>query len=781
MIAFRTRSRRLFVGTAVRIERFRGTIAMLNCAMSKLSRQRTGAVCLILLTSISPAWAQDEPAANVPQESSPLAVQPETIEEYFRSALLMVRLARPQLAKSYLEQLQALNPTDDDMLALRAEFGTSSFVLLRNVEGLEPVAGQLLDRLNEAARNRANEPGFVEGVIRELGGSARQRATAMDELRHLGPLAVPPILKNLDGQLGVDQETLAVTLMRLGTDAIAPLIGALESPEPAVQSVSIKVLGMVGSEDEAIWLLAPAFAEKSPEGVQVLARRALAQIRFDDAELAYRILSDGAAKKLLDRATAYLNDTYIWPEMITEQVDVPVWTWDADAGTVVEHRTSRRHAAIYLAERLARESAEVAPMREEPAVVVLAALLERTAEDTNWAPSLPTGPGTSHDLAVRSGPEVGTKVLQFALDNQLVGTATGILQALAENGSTSLLQGTASTSPMTAALNSPSQRVQFQAAMTILQWEPTQPFRGSRRVVEILARALNAESRPAGVVMDPNANRGQATAVLFADLGFQPTLVTTGKDGFEAIANQGNVELAVVHPNVIRWELTQTLANLRADARTASVPVIIFGPKEIRGTLEQHSRDFRRVAFINDVNSAADVYRELQPVLAQLSPPPLTQAQRAGQIKDAAYWLRNLATRNVGDVFDLSIAEDALIRGTSNPAVARDCIIALTGIGRDSVQTELLMLATAPALSDDLRELAAMQLAFHIRKFGGLLSQTDAQRLSSVWETESNAAVRTALASVIGSLHPKAPAARDEILASPMSPAPVSSQTQNIQ
>src|SRR5690606_40506589 len=101
---------------------------------------------------------------------------------------------------------------------------------------------------------------------------------------------------------------------------------------------------------------------------------------------------------------------------------------------------------------------------------------------------------------------------------------------------------------------------------------------------------LHADSTPASVVVDPNRIRALETAGLFTELGFPASMVPTGMEGFRIAAAHGNIELAVLHPNVVRWELSQTIANLRADSRTASIPVVIYGPAEIHDELDQIGR-----------------------------------------------------------------------------------------------------------------------------------------------------------------------------------------------
>ncbi len=64
------------------------------------------------------------------------------------------------------------------------------------------------------------------------------------------------------------------------------------------------------------------------------------------------------------------------------------------------------------------------------------------------------------------------------------------------------------------------------------------------------------------------------------DLGYVAELERTGSDGFLAAAESADVELILVSYDLHYgdWKLTDTLANLQADARTKGVPLFVYGP-----------------------------------------------------------------------------------------------------------------------------------------------------------------------------------------------------------
>src|SRR5229473_3956326 len=80
--------------------------------------------------------ATEKAALPVDPKRSPLAAEPKSADELFEATLLMVDIARFDLAALYLNQLME-EPLDDEMLmALRDKYGTAAFLKLANVEEL---------------------------------------------------------------------------------------------------------------------------------------------------------------------------------------------------------------------------------------------------------------------------------------------------------------------------------------------------------------------------------------------------------------------------------------------------------------------------------------------------------------------------------------------------------------------------------------------------------------------------------------------------------------------
>jgi hypothetical protein len=127
------------------------------------------AACVVwLMAYCSTASAQPAPAKTQVGEPSPLLVEPKTPEESFAAALLMIDLARVDLAQKYLEQFEASSPDDAMLMKMRDKHGTGEFLKLSRIKDLQPLSSQLLERLNAASRKQSEDPVFVDGLQESL-------------------------------------------------------------------------------------------------------------------------------------------------------------------------------------------------------------------------------------------------------------------------------------------------------------------------------------------------------------------------------------------------------------------------------------------------------------------------------------------------------------------------------------------------------------------------------------------------------------------------------------
>jgi len=698
-----------------------------------------------------PLHAQGVPKGAA-KEASVLIKEPKTPEALFDAVVLMLDLERPNLASQYLNQLMAVELDDATILKMRDKHGPATFLRLANDARFEPQGPELLEKMNAAFKRFAGDPARMDKLIAQLTGDPEKRESAIIQLRTTGGIALPRMLAVLDQAEPKQRDAIAYALTRMGK-AIGPaLIGALESPSEKIRAAAIEALGFAGSNDTVAYLWHPAFSDKSPAGTQLTARRSLARILKDDPKKAGELTVFGAAAQMEKVATTHFRNEHEW--ILNDDQQVDFWYWDRDINQLAARSLLPKTASLISGSRIARQALDLAPDRDRVRALFLGLRLALDAHLAGPGSALPQGPGTAHDVALEAGPEMALSVLDFSLKNPNPDASLAAIAILSQVGSKRLIDNrNGQASPLVAALNYPNFAVQFAAASAIMQFDPDQPFRSSQRVVEILKRALNDSGSRHALTIDPNKERGSTSAAWLGQVGYEPSSATTGQEGFKVAADRGDVSLVVIHAACIQWGLTQTIANFRADARTAGIPIVIYGPEGFDARLGRLLTDYPLVDFTTE--GEASFKRGVETFLARLDSPPPAAEHRDERIRAAGFWFAHIANGRRANVFDISSAEAALFEATNFNTVGVNGVIGLGAIATPSSQERLQEIATAEARAPEIREAAALALAAHVQNHGVLIGKDKVLAVKQALDKATNRNVRQALASVVGALRPE--------------------------
>ncbi len=711
------------------------------------------------------APAKPEP----PVEESPLLTEPKTPAELFDAAVLCDRLYRPRLAKQYLQKFLQSNPADDVLLALRDKYGPALFLRFSHNPDLQPVGSQVATLTTAATRKRNEDNGYLDSLIRNLSGPPEDRDTALETLNNIGISVVPRMLHHVSAPQGTESvEVIVQSIVRMGQRVVPVLLGALESTNEAVRTAGIQALGYLGSRQAVPYLLAPAFDEHQPAGIRYASRQALSRILGLPTDRGDGPPSFGAAAQLRKMAREALANRLPWP---TTEGLTDVWTWNNESKLVVDNRVPPAVANVYTALRFAREALGLSPEDPQTQALVVAADFAWRAEAPGGAANLAAAP---NDTSLLVGPEVLSDALTLGLKLGNPAVSVGALRALSAVGTRHQLYGSqAPRSPVLAALNDPNPDVQYAAAVAVLQAHPDRRFRGSQRVVEILTRAISGTNSPFAVVIDSNRQRANETAGLFTQIGFETVTALTGREGFEIAADRANVVLVAVHVNVIRWPLSQTVSNLRADARTAQIPIVIYGPESERQHVVGILTRYPQVDYLNESSTEAAVESQVGPFLKRALALAQTPANREQRIADAIGWLAEIARSNRTDIFPLDIAENPLMALSNDKNTYANAMIALSAIPRGEVQKHFAQLASTDRFDQAIRIDAAHHLAEHIQRYGLLLSRSEVTQLENALRDAPSSELATALSAAVGTLKPSAKRVADRLQAIPAPAAAV--------
>lgn len=704
-----------------------------------------------LMCLAAPACAQVAPKAK-DKDASVLLAEPKTPAALFDAVVLMSDLERPNLALQYLEQLMMQDLDDQTLLKMRDKHGPGQFLRLANDRRLHPFSVDLLDKMNAAFRRYAGDPARMDALIGQLKGTPEQREVAIIQLRSTGSVAVPRMLSTIAATTSVaERDSLIYALTRLGKPVVPALVGALDSPSDQIRSVGLEALGWLGSDSTQPYLYYFAFSEKQPPGVRQVAKQALARLQRGDTKKAHEVSSFGASTQLEKLAILHFRNEYEWP--LDDNGKVELWSWDRKANKLTSWIVDPKTASLMTGSQLARQALELSPERERLQGLYLALRLAFDAHLAGPGKPLPAEPGSTYATAVEAGPEVTLSALEVSLKHHNAVAALAALEILSQTGSRRLLDNrNGQASPLMVAMNSPSFAVQFAAASAILQFDPETPFRGSQRVVDVLKRALNDSGARHALTIDPNGERGATTGSYLATIGYEPLTAESGQDGFKLALDRGDIALIVVHAACINWSLTQTIANIRADARTAGIPIVIYGPENIEPKVARLLMDYPLVAFTTEGD--VSIKRGVEQFLARIEVPAAAAENRGERIRSAGFWFAHIASGRRTEVFDISSAEDVLFESTAAAEVGINGVIGLGAIATPGAQERLQEIATTPTRPPKLREAAALQLALHVQKHGVLLSKDKVVALKSASDAAQEPDVRRALTAVVGSFRP---------------------------
>jgi DNA-binding response OmpR family regulator len=436
---------------------------------------------------------------------------------------------------------------------------------------------------------------------------------------------------------------------------------------------------------------------------------------------------------------------------------VTAWHFDNTANLLQSTLADRDDVALHLGSRLAQQALSLSPENRRLQALVVSLVLTRSRMRTPWTESLPRGEGSAFDAALLAGGAVVSESLRDALATGQATTAVAGLEVMRSLANRHDLHGRGGRSaPLTAALNYPDQRVQFTAAMVIAETDPNGSFRGASRVVQVLARALESTDTPRVVVSGPKPERVSALAGLVSQSGFETRITSSGRDAFRIAAERGDVQLVVLDANVIRWSLSETVANLRADARTSGIPIAVVGDAMRIAAVERMLLRDPLMVYIQRPANLKGLRDQLNPFLRGLATEPLSAAERGELQRASIDLLVYLSDGRRSSVFDLRPAEAGLHSAIQVPELSNGAVYALAAIATPTAQDRLSTTVLQPDMSSGTRERAAALLAFHIQKHGVLLTKERVDEVRTAHADETSPGVKSSLASVLGALGPRA-------------------------
>jgi hypothetical protein len=546
----------------------------------------------------------------------------------------------------------------------------------------------------------------------------------------------------------------------------------LESPDPALAADAATALGEIGDREAVPFLTIPAAAATTTAmgaGLPTPPLRAAAQQAI--ARITGRPFADQSrtpVRVLTDAAWGYHRSRPEFPEE-----PVVLWSWDETKQAPAPRELRAAEANTILGLRFAREALRLDPSNRSAQVAQLSLALERAVEQVG-PEAVPAREPAAFAAATAAGPAILSEVLATAVADGKTGLAAAATLALAKVTDRAAIAAGSRPHPLVRALSAPGRRTQFVAARALVDLAPDRPFAGSSMVVPTLARFVVNQPQPRAIVIDGNPERGSQLTGFLLNLGYHAELERTGSEGFRDAAESADVELVLVSSDLFSgaWTLTDTLANLQADARTAGLPLFVYGPYDLRYLRPNLEHDFPGIRYLVPPVDAAMLERQLKG-----RPSALTDADRAGYAREAAALLARIAAHRQSPLWaDLSAVEPALAGALAVPETAQAAAAALAQLPDPDAQRSLAALVLDPSRPPALRSQVAGLLAGSIRKFKPLVTARQEARFAAARDEERDPTVQAAIAAVLDALRSAAaPGARPQPAGSaapPAAPAP---------
>ncbi len=678
-------------------------------ASSRLRRMML--TCLLTLAALlaTPAQAQSDPA--------------QLLDDFVHYALV----AKPDLAVASAQTLMDSGITDAELAELLDE-GTLpldkfdravSRALL--VPEMSDVAAELAHRIERGRLDLARDKERIDEAITLLTGNQRQKLLAQKRLEAAGEYAVPSLLTHLtesrDEQL---KSACEITLRNVGRLAVNPLCAAMPHlGDPTTQRIICDILGDIGYQQAAPFLLQMSQDEAAAESVRDAAYRAFQRVGGADGSLS--ILYSNLAHQYF-QGTASL---YAYPYEHFNNV----WSYDPYVGLVALPVPTEVFGQI-MAMRLASRALELDPANRDALSYFVAANLKRENDlpegevdpiyaDTQYTPAF---------YATVFGTDVCLDVLALALDNLDTPLVRDALAALAyTTGGSNLFASHQGRQPLLEALQYPDRRVQYESALTLGRALPRERFAGDVAVVPLLAAAVRSGGESFALVLAEEEEDQRVIADRLDQQGFSVLGSASSVGALEAIiAESSAVDLIVLRYPKLE-DTHAVLNNLRVLPQTIAAPVLAISSGADLAALRRDIRSDLRVkaapwASVEAFETAVD------DLLLRAAGGRMEEADAEMYAIEALAVLEDIAVTH-SPAYNIADAESALLDAMDQRSGGTRLLVAkiLSLINSEQAQQDLFDAALASEESERVELLN--NVAASIKQFGSLLQDRQIRSL----------------------------------------------------
>lgn len=672
------------------------------------------------------------------------ALAPDDLHDAFDQGVEMLKRGHNDEALKAFQKVLAMSPSQPAAYELWKEYPYVPVWrdLLTAGGDFEQVARRLiaLARLEKKARSNDAE------AIKKLVATATGEGPALDQMQAVhalsadhGEYAVPYLLPLMvNGQADENRRDRAmVTLNRMSTDVVPPLLSALSSDDAVLRRNVAMVLGNIGDARAAaslVWL-----AGNDPDGsVQAAAKDSAQRVKASGDALANFLRMGDAYHHRRDsvlRDQDYSDVVWDWKGEKLVSMPVPRFLYNDEMAktayfNALRASPSSTDALAGLARAYIDEEVKVSQM-------------EKAGKDiSEWKAKV-----DESRLAVHAaGIEALNLALQWSVKSGDSSTAAELCRVLGPLCKTPV-------SGLQAALASDDGAIRSEAAVAIGQISLRSEGAASPAVIGLLGESAGREVVRLAFVIDADTGRSKGLAAALEMSGVFASTWDSGAKGLAMLRQAPGLDVVLVADKLPDIPTAQVLDEIRADDRIANVPVLvitkdaegtagIYGDK-IAGTLSG-AEDMKAVQTALEKGVGGD--RALADDLARRAAEVLAQMARNGR-GDLSGVLGPLQSTLASRPDAVTIPAMQVLGAVGGPAQAGSLVAVLSDDKR----------------SEECRSASGNALAGILSRNPGALGAEGLGQLQGVVGSNSPANVLNAAARALG-LVQMDPAARMELL-----------------
>jgi len=447
-----------------------------------LSGRLAGSIAVLALVALVSAGGPL--LAQTPAPTDPETQLAGTVEFRLTEAKDFFEMGYFEDCSKEWKALLDLAPPPAVCLQLRKKYGFALFTrMLEQAEISKSVAEFLRLAQQEEVRLR-RDPAYIEALADGLQRTPTERRSAMYELKQVGERAVPVLFSRLVGAASAEERlNVKLALAYMGTQAVAPLLEALQVKDDQVRQEVVRLLGQSHDLRALAALKVIQEDDHQPRTVRSAAKWALGNVL------------EGADERTAAEYYFELGELYYYrsPEVQPGyfEAQVPLWRWDADTQTIVSTEVSRQDFYIERCKECCYDGLAVAPadtaLRE---LLVSVYFVEKQAKGEDAEAGL----DQRIRLLLSSG---GKPVLLASLRRQMQDDKPGLALAIIEvlrpvmaGEGLAEAQQTVAGNALLEALEFPDQVLNFFAAEALAEAAPVEGFELQERVVPYLVWGL---------------------------------------------------------------------------------------------------------------------------------------------------------------------------------------------------------------------------------------------------------------------------------------------------